>query len=351
MPSRRAFVAGVMAAGLMPRPSWAEAGNPALLSAAQTPNGRFVLCGLGSDGALRFQLPLPARGHAAAAHPDQPLAVAFARRPGRFAIVLDCRDGRETARLQAPEGRHFYGHGVFSADGRLLFTTENDYAAARGMVGVWDAARGFERVREFPSGGVGPHDIKRLPGTDILVVANGGIETHPETGRAKLNLATMRSNLSYLDAEGQVIEQVRLGPEHQRGSIRHLAVAGNGTVAFAMQWQGDLNSDLPLLGLHHRLASKLEMAEDTSVRATQGYLGSVAMSRDGRRTVTTSPRAGVALEFEGARLVTRTGLADVCGVAAADAGFTVTTGMGRVRPAVGAEVIHPLAWDNHLVTI
>jgi hypothetical protein len=33
-----------------------------------------------------------------------------------------------------------------------------------------------------------------------LVVANGGILTDPGSGRAKLNIATMRPNLSYLDA-------------------------------------------------------------------------------------------------------------------------------------------------------
>ena len=31
-------------------------------------------------------------------------------------------------------------------------------------------------------------------------MANGGIETDPTSGRAELNLATMRSNLAYVDA-------------------------------------------------------------------------------------------------------------------------------------------------------
>ena len=36
------------------------------------------------------------------------------------------------------EGRHFFGHGVFSPDGKLLYATENDFEAARGVIGVYD---------------------------------------------------------------------------------------------------------------------------------------------------------------------------------------------------------------------
>ena len=130
MASRRSFIAGMLAAGLVPKPTWAEAGNPAFLSAAMKPDGSHVLCGLSEYGAITFEIALPDRGHAAAAHPTLPEAVAFARRPGTYAIVLDCRNGQTKARLDAPAGRHFYGHGTFSENGDLLFTTENDFDTA-----------------------------------------------------------------------------------------------------------------------------------------------------------------------------------------------------------------------------
>ncbi|MEM6759143.1 MAG: DUF1513 domain-containing protein [Pseudomonadota bacterium] len=348
MANRRTFLAGMLAAGLVPRPTWADAGNPAYLAAAKTPDGAFVLCGLRGDGQIAFRRPLPARGHAAAAHPNRPEAVAFARRPGTYAIVLDCVSGDAKARLEAPEGRHFYGHGAFSGDGALLFTTENDFDAARGMIGVWDARHGYVRVGEFASGGVGPHEMRVMPDGQTLVVANGGIETHPETGRAKLNLPVMRSNLTYLDLSGRVLEQVVLGAEHQRNSIRHLAVAGDSAVAFAMQWQGDLTADLPLLGVHRRGAAP-QLYPEASVRRMQGYLGSVAM--DGAQIAVTSPRSGLLQVFDDVGLVQETPLTDVCGVAAGGAGFLVTTGTGLVRAPGAKDAAWPLAWDNHLVAI
>ena len=47
-----------------------------------------------------------------------------------------------------PTDRHFYGHGVFASDGHLLFTTENDFAAEAGVIGIWDVTGGFKRIGE-----------------------------------------------------------------------------------------------------------------------------------------------------------------------------------------------------------
>ena len=351
MATRRSFMTGLVAAGLVPRPTWADAGRPAYVSAAMKRDGRYVLCGLNKTGSITFEIPLPDRGHAAAVHPSRPEAVAFARRPGTYAMVLDCRTGRNNVRLVAPDGRHFFGHGTFSGDGALLFTTENDYDAAAGVVGVWDARNQYTRIGEFSSGGVGPHDVKLMPDGQTLVVANGGIETHPETGRTKLNLPTMRSNLSYLTLDGTVVDQMHLPAEHQRNSIRHLAVSETGDVAFAMQWQGDLGVDLPLLGVHNRLAGRVDLLSDASVRKMRGYLGSVALLQGNIRIVVTSPRSGVLQAFGADGQVTEKALTDVCGVAAADHGFVVTTGTGLVRASNDAIIHHPLAWDNHLVRI
>ena len=138
---RRHFLAAT-AATVLAAPSWASLGSPAYLAAAAQPDNSTWLVGLGIDGAVRFAHPVPGRGHAAATHPHRAEAVAFARRPGTFALVLDCATGAVLARLAAPEGRHFYGHGAFTADGRILLTTENAYEDGDGRIGVWDAANG-----------------------------------------------------------------------------------------------------------------------------------------------------------------------------------------------------------------
>ncbi len=178
-----------------------------------------------------------------------------------------------------------------------------------------------------------------------------GIETHPETGRTKLNIPTMQSNLSYLSFDGKRLGQMQLDRAHQKNSIRHLAVSAQGDVAFAMQWQGDLTADLPLLGTHHLKTGKVEFAEQASIRNMNGYLGSVAVSKNGNHIATTSPRAGILQNFKGTELFEQTVITDACGVASSKTDFIVTSGTGVVQSRSGLSVLHDVAWDNHLIAI
>lgn len=349
---RRAFLASLLASASLPAASWADAGNPAYLAAAREADGGYALFGLDARGRDIFRIPLPARGHAACAHPAAPEAVAFARRPGTFALVIDCATGQTLNRLQAPEGRHFYGHGAFALGGRRLVTTENDIATGEGRLGLWNRQAGYRRVGEIASGGIGPHDILSLPG-DVLAVANGGIRTDPAQGRDKLNIPTMRPNLTYLDLSGRGLEQVTLDPDLHRASIRHLAWS-DGLLAFAMQWQGPVPDPAPLLGLHRRgTAPLLCAAPESEHLAMQGYAGSVAIS--GARIGITSPLGGRLHVFDRAGTF-RASLhrADICGLAAGADGLLATDGRGGVLAA--GDSFAPLAhanrnWDNHLVRV
>ncbi|HET7409882.1 MAG TPA: DUF1513 domain-containing protein [Paracoccaceae bacterium] len=361
--TRRGFLAGAgtgLAASLAAGASWAEIGDPAYLAAAKDAAGGFRLIGLDAGGAALFDLALPDRGHAAAAHPDRAEAVFFARRPGTYALVVDCGAGRIAAELRAPEGRHFYGHGAFSADGATLYTTENDYAAGEGRVGIWDAGAGYRRLGEVASGGVGPHEMLLMPDGETLAVANGGILTHPDSGREKLNIPTMAPNLAYLRTrDGALLETVEPAPELRLNSLRHLAVAPDGLVAIAAQWQGVPEDGVPLLALHGRGRPGLVWAEadPLSLRAMEGYAGSVAFDGAGRMAAITGPRGGLLLAWDGegapAGIWRR---ADVCGIAPAATGWTATDGLGGVTHlgadlSVRRSVAHLVAWDNHLVRI
>lgn len=360
MTSRRGFIAGLLATGLAPAPSWADLGGPAFLAAAQDPGGRYLLAGLSETGALRFTCPLPGRGHAAAAHPFRPEAVAFARRPGRFADVIDCRDGTHLARLEPPQGHHFYGHGLFSRDGSRLFTTENDYENTRGVIGIWEVTQGYRRIGSFASGGIGPHDmlLRHSQGGDQLAIANGGIETHPDSGRAKLNLPQMRPNLSLLSLEGEVLDVMELDQELRLNSIRHLALSSTGILGFAMQWQGDPGAELPLLGLYQPGAAPQLLAEgDPRLRNMRGYGGSVAFAADDQSIAVSSPRGGLVqvLDTHSGEIMRQHALQDVCGLATANTGLIASTGLGQILALTKGKAKplqhHDLAWDNHLIRL
>lgn len=349
MATRRGFLAGLTALTL-PRLGWADVGNPAWLAAGKT-GETFVLHGLSSNGESAFTLDLPARGHAGAAHPSRPEAVAFARRPGTFALVMDCFSGKVRHHLTPPEGRQFNGHGAFAADGGLLLTSEVVSEGSQGRIGVWETGS-YRRIGEWSSGGIGPHDMKLIAG-GRLVIANGGIETDP-ADRRKLNIATMRPNLTLLDLEGRVLAQQELPLELRQNSIRHLALTG-GKVAFAMQWEGDPAEAPPLLGLW-TLGEGVELCEPKPEEAfvMQGYAGSIAAHAG--MVAISSPRGGAVMVFSdtGAPLVTHR-RADICGLAPMGEGFLASDGAGGLWQIGREEMTQlrraDLAWDNHIVAI
>ncbi|WP_424939205.1 DUF1513 domain-containing protein [Aliiroseovarius sp. S253] len=355
---RRDFFSKVLAGlgtAALPLPVWADAGAPDFVTAGNKPDNSTWLVGLGVAGDVRFQIPIPGRGHAAALHPTRPEAVAFARRPGRFAVIIDCTTGTEIARLDSPEGRHFYGHGAFSPDGALLYTTENDFDAPAGVLGIWDVSDGYNRIGEVTSGGIGPHEVLTLPGGG-LVVANGGIQTHPDVGRAKLNLPTMQTNLTYLDASGSVTEQVALTGDMHQNSIRHIALDHQGHVVAALQWQGPPTRQVPLVLRHKQGAAPIFLTHPDQ-RLLKHYAGSIATCSESGEIAVTGPKGGHTLFFNADG--TPNGSAQhgtAAGVARSrNGGLMITREGGLVHRANGVETVIKVAgdwaWDNHLAPI
>lgn len=356
MTTRRAFLTSLLAASAAPRLGWAAVGSPAYIAAAQLSDDTHILSGLDLSGDETFRVPLPARGHAGAAHPERAEAVVFARRPGYYALVIDAVTGRVLHELMPPEGHQFNGHGVFIDDGATLLTVEQEAQGSAGRVSLWDVASGYTRIGGFETHGIGPHDLHLMPDGRTLVIANGGIETDA-SDRTKLNIPTMKPNLAYLGLGGEVLEKIELDQELAKNSIRHLAVRDDGLVGFAMQWQGEPGMAYPLLGLHRRgEAPVLAEAPLADELAMKDYAGSIAFTPDGSEIAITSPRGGRVNRFApDGSFIGAQEREDVCGLAAHPAGLIASDGFGGLI-TIGADGAQPLArhdcaWDNHIVTL
>ncbi|MEX2630221.1 MAG: DUF1513 domain-containing protein [Tistlia sp.] len=361
-----AGAAGLGAAGLLRAGGPAAAAPaPLYLSACADREGRFYAGGFTAEGELAYRVALPQRGHALAVAPGGDLAVQFARRPGTYALVFDARDGSGARLVANAEGRRFNGHGTFSAGGRLLYASENDFEGERGVVGVYDRGDGFRRVAELPSHGLGPHDLCLLPDGQTLVVANGGIQTDPELGRIKLNIPTMAPSLAYLDRrDGTLLRKVVLPRELHMASIRHLAVRRDGLVAFALQYEGPRGDLVPLVATHRGDApeARLFQGPERTLRALDHYVGSAALDAGGRYLAVSSPRGGVVQvwDIETAAPVCSATIPDGCGVAAlsgsglflassgAGGAFLLEAASGTCRP-LEAPALQALRWDHHIV--
>ena len=367
----RLLAGGVLAGGTLglPLSPGAASRGRLYLSARAGTGGRYRVSAFDATGAAAFDLGLPGRGHSLAVRADGRTAVLFARRPGRFALAIDLARGRTAAEFAPPRDRHFYGHGVFSHGGRFLYASENDFEGERGVIGIYDAGKGYERAGEIDSHGIGPHEIALLSDGATLVVANGGILTHPDLPRVKLNIATMAPSLCYVHRrDGKLLHERRLPSGLHQLGIRHLAVGRDDTVAVATQYEGPRGDLVPLVALHRpgtTASARLAPVEAAPGvwRAMKQYCGSVCFDTDGRLLAVSAPRgnlvtfwdAAAGIHLSSARVPDGSGVApgERPGEFLASSGHggvaVVDAWSGRTTPLEG-EFVRTRRWDNHLVS-
>jgi hypothetical protein len=327
-----------------------ERADAVYASGFRAPDGSFGIATVTERGDIVDRIGLPARSHGMAWSKATGRGVAFARRPGTFALVFDPSRQAEPVIITAPEGRHFYGHGQFSPDGALLYASENDFEASRGMVGIYDARDRFRRIGEFDAHGIGTHDMTVSDDGSLLVIANGGIETHPDFGRTKLNLDRMEPSLVLLDARtGALVQRHGLPSSLSQLSTRHLDIAEDGRIWFACQWEGPRNALPPLAGWFSKgedlaFASLLQ---ETVVRLGN-YVGAIAVNRRDGIVGLTSPVTGAAVTLDArtGRVLRQEAVSQAAGVAPAAHGMAVSSYDGRFN-----EVRSTVAWDQHIVRI
>ncbi len=363
--NRRHLLKALAAAGLMPGMTiGANTPRPSLLVSAyyHVHAGKLDnrLCWTDpATGELRT-INTGFRGHGLYPHPVKPSRlVLFARRPGRRLIEIDLRNANVVRQVEAGRNRHFYGHGVFTGDGRYLYTTENDFERGRGMIVVRDGDT-LAVVNEFPSEGIGPHDIRMLSDDQTLVIANGGILTHPDRPRRKLNLDDMQPNLAYLDRQsGQLLEQHHLS-DHQL-SIRHLAVTQDDQVIAVQQYEGSRKRLPPLVMLHRPgQAIRTALADDATQRRMDWYTASVAADSHTSTALVTSPRGNLVTlwDIDRDRLIRSFDIRKPYGAALApnSSHYAISCADGALYSmAMDGSKLHMLktpgdgAWDNHMI--
>jgi uncharacterized protein len=351
---RRDFLKAAAALGVTPIATLARAdGLPAFVAARMNGRSNCAVSVLDPAGNVLFSEALDGRGHDIAISPDRSTAVVFARRPGFFALVVDLAGRRRVATFAPPAGRHFYGHGFFSADGRLVYATENDYEADRGVLGIYDIAAGYARIGEIDSHGIGPHEALLMADGRTIAIGNGGVATHPDFDRIKLNLPTMQPSLVYLDAAtGDLIEKVTLPASLHQLSLRHMAETADGTIWFGGQYEGAETDAIDLVGTHRRGQDAcLVSAPAAAYAGMRQYVGAVGANSTGTRVAATSPVGGHVLVFDAKtrNLIDNRAIADVCGIAPDGGDFFASDGQGRLWQ--GRNLISELpdvAWDNHV---
>lgn len=270
----------------------------------------FGVVGIDADRQIVWQTTMPERVHDIVVQPvvspqDETIhsnenrdVVVMGRRPSERFWILDTATGQVKFAIKASADRHFYGHACYSLDGSTLYVTENDTQTLDGKIGIYDADNNYEKVAEFDSHGIGPHELIIHPDGDTLVIANGGIKTE-QASREELNLDSMWPSLVYLNRhDGILLEQVT--PEHNQMSVRHLAMHNDGTVMIGIQFQGERHINVPLVLTHKRGDTDFKplMMPNNQWQRFHQYIASVAVDSQRNLLCVTTPIGGCAAIYD-----------------------------------------------------
>jgi len=313
---------------------------------------------LRADGSIVREVPLTARGHDIAYHRASGRLAVFARRPGAFGVAFALDKTVAPAIFTPGEGRHYFGHGGFSPNGRLLYASENDIDGERGVIGIYDVGRDYKKIGEHSSYGVGPHEIMLLADGKTIAVGNGGLDTTPDASRANLNVDAMEPSLAFVDADsGRLIAKHAMTGDLRSLSIRHVTQDKTGLVWFGGQWEGG-PSETPQIVGSAGIDRDLRLVDAPGGgKGLRGYIGAMAVSNDGRFIAASAPKAGHVLyvDSESGIVVGKSDLKDVCGLSSTgEHDFAASSGFGVIRyetaeaRIVSERKLQDIAFDNHL---
>ncbi len=140
------------------------------------------------------------------------LAYAF-EKIGPGGALIDVVTMRQLEVIPPVKNRLFYGHGVCSVNGELLYSTETTGEGV-GMIGVRET-KGLRHIGDFPTYGEHPHDCHLIEKGTILAVSNGG------GTKASGRLASV----CYIDVKTQrLLERVEMSDE--RFNAGHISMLG-----------------------------------------------------------------------------------------------------------------------------
>lgn len=317
------------------------------------------------------------RGHGLCQNPARPEEVVMvARRPGTSLVLFDINQNKIKHIAHCEQDHHMQGHTCFSADGLFIYSSESNFVTGEGKISVRNA-KTLEFIKAFPSYGIGPHEIALMPDQKTLVIANGGLLTNLDSGRKVLNLDSMNSLLTYIDTRnGHLISEHHLSeslPANpplnlDKASIRHLAVAEDGTVAIALQVQRSaMNNEVPLpLAVVHKPNNSLRLltAPTHLTQKLNDYMGSVVIHDQKRIAAFASPKGNLVLfwHLDDESLQGYHAFHDVCGltISGDKKYFVLSNSAGKIRQIDSHTLqedtsrrlqIPDTQWDNHMLSI
>lgn len=180
---------------------------------------------------LKINIPSDILGHSIIQNPKEPYKfVMISQRPGKVSCEFDLRNNSVTRYFNAKDNRFFYGHGEFLPNSDLMLCSE--FGDTHGYITVRNA-KTFAVESEFPSFGLGPHDLKLFSDRKRIIIANGGLSNRNGITDYQAG-SNFESRLSTVDIHSQtLVDQFVM--ETPFISMRHIYVSKQDHIAVGLK--------------------------------------------------------------------------------------------------------------------
>jgi hypothetical protein len=349
--SRRTVVAGALASTLV-RPAKAELTKPKnAFVAGGRRRGQALLGLVDRSGGVQEVIGLSGRAHSVAALRWRGEVIAVARRPDRWAIVIDPAKPQVAVTIRPTEGHNFSGHVAISLDSALAAFVEIRESDAVGFLSMREVGGAWREVGRLETSGIGPHMAAWLDERHIAV-ANGG---YYDVGDVRSPDGSIGASLAVIDwMSGRPASFASTGVAYADYSLRHIAVAPEG-LAVVLQRNGNSQADTPPAALWRGGGLVPMPAAAPMLDPLRGNCSDVIVVGD--YIVTTSRLAGTigAWRRSDRAWLGSAELADVGALAADDDGNCFATSKDGTLagiafepgPVVGWQQHVTFGWDNH----
>lgn len=266
----------------------------------------FVLSFVDLENKLTHTADMPFLAHGIHIDPSNTNRLAVFEKRGANACEFDLKNRTISRTISCKPGRYFYGHGAYSVDGGLLYSSETELNTLQGMIAIRDG-NDLSYISEFPTFGIEPHECHLIDDGSTMVVTNGGGKSGEE-----------QPSVTYIDINTQkLMEKVTLS--HEDLNTGHVAISQNGDLVVVSAPRKGLDPAMPGgVSIRPRNAPMQSRTEPSDItQRMRGEALSVAIDAESKIAAVTHPDGNL-LSFwsiEDARLLKTIELASPRGVA------------------------------------
>lgn len=165
----------------------------------------------------QFLIPAPCLGHEITVNPTLSNQVFATEKSGPTAYMADISKNTLIREVTLKENSVFYGHGIFSGDGKYLYATVMNYDDNAGYISMRDSST-LQEVKRLASFGSHPHQLRWVKKDKVIAVANAFSPI----------ITTNHSLLNYINIEtGELVKSF-----HTNVRSRHFTVTSDQETIF-----------------------------------------------------------------------------------------------------------------------